>query len=540
MAPVKQVKSYEQDPDLPTKFSVPVDTEHKSKTIRLFSLCRPHMLAFHLNWLGFFITFLSAYAAAPLIPVIRDSIHLYQFEANLAGVVTTAGTVVARIAMGSICDFFGPRYAYGFLLCLTAPVVAGMALVTDHIGYIVERMLIGWSLAAFVICQFWSSMMFSPNVVGTANSIVGGWGNAGGGVTQIVMPYITVGIAKYQPETLAWRYAFLVPACCHVVIAFLILAFAQDLPDGQYNHLEKSGKKAKANPLRELAAGLTNYRMYGLAACYAYSFGLALDNALAPYFEKNFGFNITDAGNLAATFGMLNFVCRPAGGIMSDLMGRRYGMRGRIWVVFIGLALGGVSVSLMGVCHNSLGLTMFFLVLSALFLEGTCGSVYGVVPFVSRRSTGIVCGLVSAGGAIGGVMNQAIFFLNTPAHGAYVLQQYDSFKWMGCAIVFVACIGVAPLYFPMWGGLFCGPKPGVTEEDYYFSEYTPAEREQGLHLAASNFAFESRSMRGMKRLAADPMFPATGHTVAKPGAEIVKTPVEPKVANGNGAANGNV
>ena len=50
---------------------------------------------------------------------------------------------------------------------------------------------------------------------------------AGGGVTQIVMPYITVGIAKYQPESLAWRYAFLVPACCHVVIAFLILSLAQ-------------------------------------------------------------------------------------------------------------------------------------------------------------------------------------------------------------------------------------------------------------------------------------------------------------------------
>ena len=42
-----------------------------------------------------------------------------------------------------------------------------------------------------------------------------------------------------------------------------------------------------------------------------------------------------------------------------------------------------------------------------------------MVPFVSRRSTGIVCGLVSAGGASGGVINQALFFLNTPAHGAY-------------------------------------------------------------------------------------------------------------------------
>ena len=42
-----------------------------------------------------------------------------------------------------------------------------------------------------------------------------------------------------------------------------------------------------------------------------------------------------------------------------------------------------------------------------------------MVPFVSRRSTGIVCGLVSAGGASGGVINQALFFLNTPAKGAY-------------------------------------------------------------------------------------------------------------------------
>ncbi len=31
-------------------------------------------------------------------------------------------------------------------------------------------------------------------------------------------------------------------------------------------------------------------------------------------------------------------------------------------------------------------------------------------------------------------------------------------------------------------------------------------------------AFESRSMRGLKRLAADPMFPASGHKVEKSAA----------------------
>ena len=38
-------------------------------------------------------------------------------------------------------------------------------------------------------------------------------------------------------------------------------------------------------------------------------------------------------------------------------------------------------------------------------------------------------------------------------------------------------------------------------------------------------------MRGLKRLAADPMYPATGHTVQKPAPELIK---EPKVANGAG------
>jgi hypothetical protein len=72
-------------------------------------------------------------------------------------------------------------------------------------------------------------------------------------------------------------------------------------------------------------------------------------------------------------------------------------------------------------------------------------------------------------------------------HIAAVLAPYDSFKWMGCVICAVAMFGVAPIYFPMWGGLICGPKKGVTEEDYYFSEYTPAEREAGHHLASSKF-----------------------------------------------------
>lgn len=43
------------------------------------------------------------------------------------------------------------------------------------------------------------------------------------------------------------------------------------------------------------------------------------------------------------------------------------------------------------------------------------------------------------------------------------------------------------MYRPQWGGLLCPPRKGATEEDYFFAEYTAAEREAGKHLCASKF-----------------------------------------------------
>ncbi|DBA87666.1 hypothetical protein WJX77_011209 [Trebouxia sp. C0004] len=501
-----KIKVPANDPELSQHvFKLPVDSEHKAKALNLFSIAQPHMRSFHLNWIGFFITFFSAYGAAPLIPTIRQDVGLTGYKANEAGVVTTAGTVVVRVLMGSMCDKFGPRYAYAFLLMFTSPFIFGIAAVHTSAGYIISRFLIGWALAAFVTCQFWTSIMFSPNVVGFANALAGGWGNAGGGVTQVVMPNLADGIGKHTYAFRAWRWAFFFPGCLQIIWGLMILAFSQDTPDGSYAALEKKGKKQKANLLKELFNGFTNYRIWLLAACYAYSFGveLAIDNTLAPYLGSQFGFSTNKAANLASIFGMMNFWARPLGGFLSDIVGRRFGMRGRLWLLWSTMTFGGLFTCLMGVAGNSYAVTQAFIILAAAGIEGTCGAIYGVVPFVSRRSCGLCCGLVSAGGAIGGVMNQGIFFLNTAASGPYYIPPIDAFKWMGVVMIAVSCFGVGGQYFPMWGGMFFPARKGSTEEDYYFAEYNAAEREKGYHLASSAFANESRSMRGMKRTATD-------------------------------------
>ena len=45
-----------------------------------------------------------------------------------------------------------------------------------------------------MITQYHTSVMFAPKVVGTANAATAGWGNAGGGVAQALMPLLMAAV----------------------------------------------------------------------------------------------------------------------------------------------------------------------------------------------------------------------------------------------------------------------------------------------------------------------------------------------------------
>lgn len=162
----------------------------KAIRIDLFSLRTPQMRAFHLTWFAFFVCFFAWFATAPLMPVIKNDLNLTNNEVYLIGIAGVFATVLARFLVGPLCDKYGPRLAYTFLLFFGAFPVIGVAFSWDYTSFLIFRLLIGIIGASFVITQFHTSVMFAPNVVGTANATVGGWGNAGGGVTQSVMPLV--------------------------------------------------------------------------------------------------------------------------------------------------------------------------------------------------------------------------------------------------------------------------------------------------------------------------------------------------------------
>ncbi|KAK1269942.1 High affinity nitrate transporter 2.7 [Acorus gramineus] len=63
---------------------------------------------------------------------------------------------------------------------------------------------------------------------------------------------------------------------------------------------------------------------------------------LAGYLYDRLDVGIRTAGVLAAVFGLMNLVSRPLGGVVSGAMGRRFGMKGRLWSLYLVQTLAGL------------------------------------------------------------------------------------------------------------------------------------------------------------------------------------------------------
>ncbi|CAL5421305.1 unnamed protein product [Camellia sinensis] len=493
-------------------FPLPTDSEHKATVLRLFTAAPPHMRAFHLSWMSFFSSFLSTFAAPPLLPVIRDNLNLTATDIGNAGIASVSGAVFARIAVGSACDLFGPRLTIATLLLLTAPAVFLTAIADSPLSFLLVRFFTGFSLSTFVSTQFWMSSMFSSTVVGTANGVAGGWGNLGGGATQLLMPLVFSLIRHARVEKFtAWRIAFFIPALIQSLSAFDVFLLSQDLPDGKFSELKKRaslegavgsagsipGDKHKDNLLKVFHQAVKNYRGWILALTYGYCFGveLTIDNIISQYFYDRFDVNLHTAGIIAAGFGLANVFSRPAGGLISDAMAKRFGMRGRIWALWIVQSLGGLFCVVLGLV-GSLSASIAVMVVFSVFVQAACGLTFGIVPFVSRRSLGVVSGMTGGGGNMGAILTQVIFFRGSK------YKTETGITLMGVMII-CCTLPMVLIYFPQWGGMFCGPSSSkgggrATEEDYYMSEWSSTEKEKGFHQASLKFAHNSRSERGTR------------------------------------------
>lgn len=211
---------------------------NKAQSIPILNPFNIYGRVFLLSWWSFFIAFWSWYAFPPLLTVtIAKDLHLTQHQIANSNILALTATLVVRLSAGAACDRFGPRWTFTAILIAGAIPTALAGTIHSAAGLLVLRFFIGILGGTFVPCQVWTTGFFDKNVVGTANALAAGLGNAGSGVTYFLMPAIFDSLVKHQhltPHT-AWRVAFIVPFILIIFTAMIIIFFCPDAPSGKWS-----------------------------------------------------------------------------------------------------------------------------------------------------------------------------------------------------------------------------------------------------------------------------------------------------------------
>ncbi|KAJ7433452.1 nitrate/nitrite porter [Mycena galericulata] len=454
----------------------------KSYTLPIFNLRNPYSRSFHLSWLGFFVAFLSWFAFPPLIPdAIKSDLKLTQQQISNSNIIALASTLAVRFVVGPLVDRYGPRKVMAGLLVIGA-IPSGLAGTAHNAQTLyVLRFFIGILGGTFVPCQAWTSCFFDKSIVGTANAFVGGWGNMGGGATFAIMvsTYSSLrsdGLSNHS----AWRAAFaIVPVPILISVAALTLIFGQDHPAGKWSqrhtlpataaaiahghdvHVDADEKSRPKSPgdekatasdgsdvhvrpadstqelatvdfavnesltIKSAARILASPLTWLPALAYLTTFGLELildaqmENTLFTLFSTKIrGFGQNKAGYYTSIFGFLNFVTRPLGGYLGDVLYRRYGTKGKKFLtLFCGLVMGaGFLAGGLYLQNNhaaphlpGLPTVMGVFAVAAIFSEIGNGANFSLVPHCNSFNNGAMTGMVGAFGNLGGIFFALIF-----------------------------------------------------------------------------------------------------------------------------------
>jgi MFS transporter, NNP family, nitrate/nitrite transporter len=376
--------------------------------LNIFSMKGVQMKTFHITWLTFFFCFFAWFGMAPLMKIAREQLHLTKDQIGNIQIASVSATIVARLIIGRLIDKYGPRIIYTWLLVLCAIPVLLIGTSQSYTSFLLFRLAIGVIGASFVITQFHTSVMFAPNIKGTANATAGGFGNAGGGAANFFMPLIASGFTAlgFCSREDSWRYAMLVPGVMLLVCAYLYYKFTKDTPAGDFKEI---GYKVDDKKNTFMIA-IKDYRTWILTIAYAACFGveITVDNFAPIFFTDSFGASLAVAGMCAGIFGWINIFARPMGGIVADKIGKVWGFDGKSMLLAILLLLEGIGLIWFAKSGN-IGMAIFMMFFFGLSLKMANGATYSLVPFISPIAVGSVAGIVGAGGNIGAMLIAFMF-----------------------------------------------------------------------------------------------------------------------------------
>ena len=346
-----------------------------------------------------------------LMPYITADIPLTSGQASIITAIPVILGSLMRIPIGFYADRFGARIIFliSFLILLFP--VFYLSAASSFTDLVIGGLILGIGGATFSIGVTSLPKYHPREKHGFINGVYG-VGNIGTAITTFGAPIIA--------GSIGWQGTIRIFLVILVVFSALVFIFG-----------DRKEAKVKKSMVEQIRGVYKNTTLWFLSLFYFITFGafVAFTMFLPSFLVDNFGLDPVDAGIRTAVFIIIATLLRPVGGLLAD----KFNPFIILMFVFIGVAFSGILLSF---SPDIIWYTVGALAVGVTVGIGN-GTVFKLVPLYFSKQAGIVNGIVSAMGGLGGFFPPLLLtaVANITGHHAIAFMLMSEFAFVSFVIV---------------------------------------------------------------------------------------------------------
>ncbi|MEH7181188.1 nitrate/nitrite transporter [Neobacillus vireti] len=346
-----------------------------------------------------------------LMPYIQADIKLSSTQISWSTAVPVILGSLLRVPIGYWTNRFGARSLFTISFILLLLPIGILSIANSLFMLLLGGFMLGIGGAVFSIGVTSLPKYYPKEKHGFINGIYGA-GNIGTAITSFSAPVLA--------NAFGWRTTIQIFLIVVLVFALLNFFFG-----------DKTEKRVNVSLMDQINAVYKNQKLWFLSLFYFITFGsfVAFTIYLPSFLVNHFDLEKVDAGLRTAGFIALATVFRPVGGWLGDKFNPFLILVG----VFSGLTFAGFLLSF----TPSLPIYSFGCLFVAICAGTGNGTIFKLVPFYFSKQAGIVNGIVSAMGGLGGFFPPIILtiFFNWTGHYAIGFMALSEFSLASTILV---------------------------------------------------------------------------------------------------------
>ena len=322
------------------------------------------------------VGFMAWVLISSLMSYIQQDIPLTSGQTSIVTAIPVILGSLLRIPIGFYTDRFGARNIFLISFIILLFPVFYISIASSFIDLVIGGLILGIGGAVFSVGVTSLPKYYPKEKHGFINGVYG-VGNIGTAITTFGAPIIA--------ENIGWQGTVRIFLIIILIYCALIFIFG-----------DRKEERKKKSMKEEIAGVYRNSTLWFLSLFYFITFGafVAFTMFLPAFLVDYFGLTPVDAGIRTGIFVVIATVMRPIGGLLAD----KFNTYIILMFVFLGITLSGILLSF----SPDIG----WYTVGALTVGVTVGigngAIFKLVPLFFSKQAGVVNGIVSAIGGLGG------------------------------------------------------------------------------------------------------------------------------------------